>query len=113
VNVRVLAATNKDLKKEISENRFREDLYHRLSVIVVKVPSLNDRMDDIPLLVDKFLDVIAVEYGSKKKEIKKEAIELLQKNNWTGNIRELRNVIERLVIMSEGTIGPSEVKKYL
>jgi two-component system, NtrC family, nitrogen regulation response regulator NtrX len=113
VNVRVLAATNKDLKKEISENRFREDLYHRLSVIVVKVPSLNDRMDDIPLLVDKFLDVIAVEYGSKKKEIKKEAIELLQKNNWTGNIRELRNVIERLVIMSEGPIGPSEVKKYL
>lgn len=113
VNVRVLAATNKDLKKEISENRFREDLYHRLSVIVVKVPSLNDRTDDIPLLVDKFLDVIAAEYGSKKKEIKKEAIELLQKNNWTGNIRELRNVIERLVIMSEGPIGPSEVKKYL
>jgi len=113
VNVRVLAATNKDLKKEISENRFREDLYHRLSVIVVKVPSLNERTDDIPLLVDKFLDVIAVEYGSKKKEIKREAIELLQKNNWTGNIRELRNVIERLVIMSEGPIGPSEVKKYL
>ena len=113
VNVRVLAATNKDLKKEITENRFREDLYHRLSVIVVKVPSLNDRTDDIPLLVDKFLDVIAAEYGSKKKEIKKEAVELLQKNNWTGNIRELRNVIERLVIMSEGPIGPSEVKKYL
>jgi len=113
VNVRVLAATNKDLKKEITENRFREDLYHRLSVIVVKVPSLNDRLDDIPLLVDKFLDVIAAEYGSKKKEIKKEAIEMLQKNNWTGNIRELRNVIERLVIMSEGPIGPSEVKKYL
>lgn len=113
VNVRVLAATNKDLKKEISENRFREDLYHRLSVIVVKVPSLNDRTDDIPLLVDKFLDVIAAEYGSKKKEIRKEAVELLQKNNWTGNIRELRNVIERLVIMSEGPIGPSEVKKYL
>lgn len=113
VNVRVVAATNKDLKKEITENRFREDLYHRLSVIVVKVPSLNDRTDDIPLLVDKFLDVIAAEYGSKKKEIKKEAIELLQKNNWTGNIRELRNVIERLVIMSEGPIGPTEVKKYL
>lgn len=113
VNVRVLAATNKDLKKEITENRFREDLYHRLSVIVVKVPSLNDRLDDIPLLVDKFLDVIAAEYGSKKKEIKKEAIEMLQKNNWTGNIRELRNVIERLVIMSEGPIGPPEVKKYL
>jgi len=113
VNVRVLAATNKDLKKEITEKRFREDLYHRLSVIVIKVPSLNDRADDIPLLADKFLDVISAEHGSKKKEIKKEAIELLQKNNWTGNIRELRNVIERLVIMSEGPIGPSEVKKYL
>jgi len=113
VNVRVVAATNKDLKKEIAENRFREDLYHRLSVIVIKVPSLNDRTEDIPLLTDKFLDDIAGEYGSKKKEIKKEALELLQKNNWTGNIRELRNVIERLVIMSEGSIGPQEVKKYL
>lgn len=113
VNVRVVAATNKDLKKEIAENRFREDLYHRLSVIVIKVPSLNDRTDDIPLLAEKFLDDIAMEYGSKKKEIKKEALELLQKNAWSGNIRELRNVIERLVIMSEGPIGPQEVKKYL
>jgi two-component system, NtrC family, nitrogen regulation response regulator NtrX len=113
VNVRVLAATNKDLKNEIAEHRFREDLYHRLSVIVIKVPSLNDRMDDIPLLINKFLEDIAAEYGSRKKEINKEAMELLQKHNWTGNIRELRNVIERLIIMSEGPIGPNEVKKYL
>lgn len=113
VNVRVLAATNKDLKKEIAEGRFREDLYHRLSVIIIKVPSLNDREEDIALLVDKFLNDIANDYGTRKKEIKAEAIELLQKNNWTGNIRELRNVVERLIIMSEGTIGPLEVKKYL
>lgn len=113
INVRVLAATNKDLKKEITEHRFREDLYHRLSVIVVKVPSLNDRTEDIPLLVNKFLEDIATEYGSRKKELSKEAMELLQKHNWTGNIRELRNVVERLIIMSEGPIGPNEVKKYL
>lgn len=113
VNVRVLAATNKDLKKEISEGHFREDLYHRLSVIIIKVPSLNDRVDDIKLLVDKFLNDIATDYGSRKKEIRPEAIELLEKNNWTGNIRELRNVVERLVIMSEGPIGSPEVKKYL
>jgi len=113
VNVRVLAATNKDLKKEIAEGRFREDLYHRLSVIIIKVPSLNERIDDIALLVDKFLNDIANEYGSRKKEIKPEALEMLQKHNWTGNIRELRNVVERLVIMSEGPIGTSEVKKYL
>jgi two-component system, NtrC family, nitrogen regulation response regulator NtrX len=113
VNVRVLAATNKDLKKEIAEVRFREDLYHRLSVIIIKVPSLNERVEDIALLVDKFLNDIANDYGSRKKEIKREAIDLLESNNWTGNIRELRNVVERLVIMSEGPIGPSEVKKYL
>jgi two-component system, NtrC family, nitrogen regulation response regulator NtrX len=113
VNVRVLAATNKDLKKEIAEHRFREDLYHRLSVIVVKVPSLNDRSEDIPVLVDKFLGDIANEYGSKKKEVSKEALDLLQKHDWTGNIRELRNVVERLIIMSEAKIEPAEVKKYL
>lgn len=113
VNVRVLAATNKDLKKEIAEHRFREDLYHRLSVIVIKVPSLNDRIEDIPQLVNKFLEDIAVEYGSRKKELNKEAMDLLQKHNWPGNIRELRNVVERLIIMSEGPIGPNEVKKYL
>ncbi len=113
VNVRVLAATNKDLRKEIAEGRFREDLYHRLSVIIIKVPSLNERTEDISLLVDKFLNDIASDYGTRKKEIKQEAIALLEKNNWTGNIRELRNVVERLVIMSEDAIGPNEVKKYL
>jgi two-component system, NtrC family, nitrogen regulation response regulator NtrX len=113
VNVRVVAATNKELKKEIAEGRFREDLYHRLSVIVIKVPSLNERTEDITLLVDKFLDDIAAEYGTKKKEIKMEAIKSLQQHNWTGNIRELRNVVERLVIMSEGAINPADVKKYL
>ena len=82
-------------------------------MIIIKVPSLNERADDVVLLVDKFLNDIASDYGTRKKEIKKEAIELLEKNNWTGNIRELRNVVERLVIMSEGAIGPLEVKKYL
>ncbi|MBI1769907.1 MAG: sigma-54-dependent Fis family transcriptional regulator [Bacteroidetes bacterium] len=113
VNTRVIAATNKDLKKEIAEGRFREDLYHRLSVIVIKVPSLKDRKEDIPLLVDKFLEDIAVNYGAKKKNIDAEALKLLSQNEWSGNIRELKNVIERLVIMSEGTIGSAEVKKYL
>ncbi|MBX2894635.1 MAG: sigma-54-dependent Fis family transcriptional regulator [Cyclobacteriaceae bacterium] len=114
VNVRVVAATNKDLKKEITENRFREDLYHRLSVILIKVPALNDRVEDIPLLVEKFLTDIAQEYGSKKKDIDKEGLALLKAHNWTGNIRELRNVVERLIIMSDGpTIKSNEVKKYL
>lgn len=113
VNVRVIAATNKDLKKEIGENRFREDLYHRLSVIVIKVPALNDRKDDIPLLVDKFLDDIAEEYGAKKKTISNKALNALQKHDWTGNIRELRNVVERLVIMSSEEISPQDVEKYL
>jgi len=114
VNVRIVAATNKDLKKEIAENRFREDLYHRLSVIVIKVPSLNERLDDIPALTEKFLTDIASDYGNKKKEIAKDALAILQTHTWTGNIRELRNVVERLVIMSDGAaIGPEEVKKYL
>src|SRR5258706_3157806 len=113
VNARVIAATNKDLKKEIAEGRFREDLYHRLSVIVIKVPSLKERKDDVPLLVDKFLDEIAVNYGNKKKSINNDALKLLTQNEWSGNIRELKNVIERLVIMSEGTIGLADVKKYL
>ena len=113
VNARVIAATNKDLKKEIAEGRFREDLYHRLSVIVIKVPSLKERKDDVPLLVDKFLDEIAVNYGNKKKSINNDALKLLAQNEWSGNIRELKNVIERLVIMSEGTIGLADVKKYL
>jgi two-component system nitrogen regulation response regulator NtrX len=113
VNVRVVAATNKNLKKEIEENRFREDLYHRLSVIVVKVPALKERPDDIPLLTDKFLEDIAEEYGSKKKAISPAAIQALQNHNWTGNIRELRNVVERLVIMSAEEISAEDVKKYL
>jgi len=113
VNVRVLAATNKDLKKEIAEGRFREDLYHRLSVILIKVPSLAERKEDIPFLVEKFLNDIATETGAKKKEIKKDAINELEKHPWTGNIRELRNVTERLVIMGEPTINLKDVKKYL
>jgi DNA-binding NtrC family response regulator len=113
VNVRVLAATNKDLKKEIEEKRFREDLYHRLSVIVIKVPPLQERKEDIPLLVDKFLNEIADEYGSKKKSIQKEALKKLAEHNWPGNIRELRNVVERLVIMSSDDITSSDVERYL
>lgn len=113
VNVRIIAATNKDLKKEIQEQRFREDLYHRLSVIVVKVPSLDDRKDDIPLLVDRFLEDISESYGSKKKKIDNKALTALQAHSWTGNIRELRNVVERLVIMSGDEIVSEDVKKYL
>lgn len=113
VNVRVLAATNKDLKKEIEQQRFREDLYHRLSVILIKVPSLDNRKEDIPVLTDKFLQDIAEEYGSKKKFITDEALMELQAHSWTGNIRELRNVVERLVIMSGNEITIEDVKKYL
>jgi two-component system nitrogen regulation response regulator NtrX len=113
VNVRIIAATNKDLKKEIEENKFREDLYHRLSVIVIKVPPLNDRKDDIALLTDKFLADIAEDYGAKRKGITAKAIAALKNHNWTGNIRELRNVIERLVIMSGDEITPQDVEKYL
>ncbi|HET6539048.1 MAG TPA: sigma-54 dependent transcriptional regulator [Chryseolinea sp.] len=113
VHVRIVAATNKDLKKEIEANKFREDLYHRLSVIVIKVPALNDRKEDIPLLTEKFLEDIAEEHGAKKKNIDAKALEALKKYNWTVNIRELRNVIERLVIMSAGDISEEDVKKYL
>jgi DNA-binding NtrC family response regulator len=113
VNVRVVAATNKDLRKEIEANRFREDLYHRLSVIVIKVPSLNERTDDIPLLAEKFLEDIAEDYGAKKKSVGTKALTVLKAHNWTGNIRELRNVVERLVIMSGEEISPQDVEKYL
>lgn len=113
VNVRVLAATNKDLKKEIEETNFREDLYHRLSVILVQVPPLKDRKDDIPLLVDKFLDDIAHEYGTKKKEVTADGFKALQAYDWSGNIRELRNVTERLVIMCGESIDAGDVEKYL
>ncbi|MFY0651813.1 MAG: sigma-54-dependent Fis family transcriptional regulator [Cyclobacteriaceae bacterium] len=112
VNVRLIAATNKNLKQEIADNKFREDLYHRLSVIVINVPALSERKEDIPLLVDKFLKDIAAEYGTMPKEITQKALEQLQKGKWTGNIRELRNVIERLIIMSPEVISEEEVKKY-
>jgi two-component system nitrogen regulation response regulator NtrX len=111
VNVRVIAATNKNLKEEIANKRFREDLYHRLSVILIKVPPLRDRSDDIKLLVNKFLADIANEYGSKVKEIDEKAVALLSKHSWTGNIRELRNVVERLVIMSSGKISEQDVAR--
>lgn len=113
VDVRVLAATNKDLKREIAEGNFREDLYHRLSVMIIQVPALRDRSDDIPLLVDHFLAQVASEYGAQQKTIDQEAVDQLQKNKWTGNIRELRNVIERLVIMSNDKITIDEVRKYV
>jgi DNA-binding NtrC family response regulator len=112
VNVRVIAATNKDLKKEIEEKQFREDLYHRLSVILIQVPTLAKRKEDIPLLADKFLEDIAAEYGSARKTITDKAIKELQKQPWTGNIRELRNVIERLVIMCGAEIDEKDVQKY-
>jgi DNA-binding NtrC family response regulator len=112
VDVRVIAATNKDLKHEISENRFREDLYHRLSVILIHVPPLSERTDDIPLLVDKFLQDIAAEYQTVTKKITPEALEVLKGFPWTGNIRELRNVVERLVIMCDTEISASDVKRY-
>lgn len=113
VNVRVLAATNKDLKKEIAESRFREDLYHRVGVILIAVPPLTERKEDIGLLVEKFLADISEEYGSRKKDVDSKAIKLMESHSWTGNIRELRNVIERLVIMAGDTIRAEDVKKYL
>jgi DNA-binding NtrC family response regulator len=99
--------------KEIKENRFRMDLYHRLSVIIIHVPSLNDRRDDIPLLVDKFLEQICTEYGIAKKLIDKEAMEALVRFHWTGNIRELRNVVERLIILSGKNITLTDVKAHV
>ncbi len=113
VDVRVVAATNKDLMHEVEQKNFRLDLYHRLSVILINVPSLNHRNDDIPLLVDKFLQDIAEDYGQSKKDIEPAAIQALQQHNWTGNIRELRNVIERLVILSGKVINADDVKTYV
>ena len=112
VDVRVLAATNKNLKDEIEKGNFREDLFHRLAVILIKVPSLAERADDIPLLVEHFIDQIANEYGSKPKSIAEAALKELQKLPWTGNIRELRNVVERLVILGEDTITANDVKSF-
>jgi DNA-binding NtrC family response regulator len=113
VSVRVIAATNKNLKTEIAEGRFREDLYHRLGVILIPVPALADRKEDIPLLVEKFLQDISQEYGSRKKTVESKALKLMEAHPWSGNIRELRNVVERLVIMSGDSISPEDVRKYL
>jgi len=113
VNVRVVAATNKNLKKEILEGRFREDLYHRLAVILIKVPPLNDRRDDIPVLVDYFADKIASEQGSSKKNFSSAALKQLQAYDWTGNIRELRNVVERLIILGQDEVTESDVKSFV
>ncbi len=113
VDVRVVAATNKDLLKEVENKNFRLDLYHRLSVIIINVPSLNERRDDIPLLINKFLEDIAEDYGQAKKEMDAKALEALTQYNWTGNIRELRNVVERLVILSGKTITAEDITNYV
>ena len=113
VDVRVIAATNKDLLKEVDAKNFRLDLYHRLSVILIHVPSLNERRDDIPMLVDQFLTDICSDYGIAKKAIDEDAIKLLQQYNWTGNIRELRNVVERLVILAGKTITVEDIRSYV
>jgi two-component system, NtrC family, nitrogen regulation response regulator NtrX len=113
VDVRVIAATNKNLLQEVDAKTFRLDLYHRLSVILIHVPSLNQRRDDIPVLVDQFLDDICADYGIARKNIDDDAIKMLQEYDWTGNIRELRNVVERLVILSAKTITVDDVKSYV
>jgi DNA-binding NtrC family response regulator len=113
VDVRVIAATNKDLLREVDEKNFRLDLYHRLSVIIIHVPSLNERKEDIPLLVEKVLGDICAEYGIAKKSIEKDSITALQQHNWTGNIRELRNVVERLIILSGKSITVDDVETYV
>ncbi|MEZ5035610.1 MAG: sigma-54 dependent transcriptional regulator [Chitinophagaceae bacterium] len=113
VDVRVVAATNKDLLQEVEQKTFRLDLYHRLSVILIHVPSLNERRDDIPMLVEQFLKDICADYGISPKTMDDASIQLLQDYNWTGNIRELRNVVERLVILSGKKIMPEDVKSYV
>jgi DNA-binding NtrC family response regulator len=112
VDVRVIAATNKDLKEEITAGRFREDLYHRLAVILVKVPALNDRRDDIALLIEHFTEKIASEHGNAPKQFSKAAVNLLKEYDWTGNIRELRNVVERLIILGGSEISEADVKLF-
>ncbi|KAF2079218.1 sigma-54-dependent transcriptional regulator [Flavobacterium sharifuzzamanii] len=112
VDVRVVAATNKDLKTEIAEGRFREDLYHRLAVILIKVPPLNERRDDIPALISHFTEKIASEQGNAVKSFSAQAIKLLQEYDWTGNIRELRNVVERLIILGGSEISETDVKMF-
>jgi DNA-binding NtrC family response regulator len=112
VNVRVIAATNKNLKEEIEKHSFREDLYHRLSVILINIPSLNERKEDIPLLADHFIEQICTEQGVAKKVIEKDALKELQSINWTGNIREFRNVIERLIILCPEKIAKQDVVAF-
>ena len=112
VNVRVVAATNKSLKEEIAEGKFREDLYHRLAVILIQVPALNDRRDDIPLLIHHFAKKISGEQGTAEKKFSDKAIKLLQDYDWTGNIRELRNVVERLIILSGNEVSEADVKLF-
>lgn len=112
VDVRVLAATNKDLREEIAQGKFREDLYHRLSVIVIQVPGLNDRKDDIPLLAEHFLNMVAEEYGTAPKKVSADGLKALQEYDWTGNIREFRNVIERLHILGGPEITVADVEKF-
>ena len=112
VDVRVIAATNKDLMKEIAEGNFREDLYHRLAVILINVPSLNDRREDIPLLVDYFTQKIADEHGTAQKVFTEKALKKLKEYDWTGNIRELRNVVERLIILGNAEVSEEDVKLF-
>lgn len=112
VNARVVAATNKDLRKEIEEGNFREDLYHRLAVILIHVPSLNERRDDIPILADHFMTMVCAEHGIARKSFDTKALDELQKINWSGNIRELRNIVERLIILCGNTITADEVKAF-
>jgi two-component system nitrogen regulation response regulator NtrX len=113
VDVRVIAATNKDLRREIEKGRFREDLYHRIAVIIVDVPSLNDRLEDIPMLVEHFANLICNEYGVKAKKFSDKALKALQKVNWSGNIRELRNVVERLIILSGDKVEEKDVLNFV
>ena len=112
VNPRVIAATNKDLRKEIAEGRFREDLFHRLSVIPIHVPDLRDRKEDIPELVEHFIRLVCAEQGTAPKKISVKAVQELQKLPWTGNVRELRNVVERLVILGGQEISDADVKRF-
>lgn len=112
IDTRVVAATNKDLRKEIEEGRFREDLYHRLAVILIHVPSLNERKDDIPLLAEHFLTMICNEHGIQRKKFDKDALEALKNTDWSGNIRELRNIVERLVILGSDTINGEDVRLF-
>ncbi|MGM9742492.1 MAG: sigma-54-dependent transcriptional regulator [Candidatus Cryptobacteroides sp.] len=113
VDVRVVAATNKDLKEEIAKGNFREDLYHRLSVIVLHVPSLDERKDDIPLLVNYFIEQVCTESGMSRKAFSPEAVKMLQDKSWTGNIRELRNVVERLLILGGNPVSPQDIRDYV